>query len=149
MRSRSVRRLASVGNTIGLSLVGLGFGFLAGVLTRGLLGGVGTERIRFLVRGLTRERPVPVSRRAAERMAEALARDPDLASLGLDPLPVRGGRVELHGWVPSRRVGARALRIAREAAPEVELTNRLLVRGEDDAPPPPPAPVVEEERRPA
>jgi hypothetical protein len=129
--------------------VGLGLGFLAGLLARGLVGGVGTEKMRFLARRLSRERPASLSRRAADRMAAALARDPDLAGLGLDPLPVRGGRVELHGWVPSRRVGARALRIAREAASEVELTNRLLVRGEDDAPPPPPAPAAEEERRPA
>lgn len=149
MRNRSVRRSALIGETVALSLVGLGFGFLAGLLARGLVGGVGAEKVRFVVRRLTRDRPAPVSGRAADRIAAALARDPDLGLLGLEPLPVRGGRVELHGWVPSRRAGARALQVAREAAPVVEVINRLLVRGEDDEPPPLAGPTPEEARRPA
>lgn len=75
------------------------------------------------------------------------ASDPELRAAGLEILPVRGGGVELHGWVASRRAGARAVRMAGEAAPGTEITNRLRVRGEDDAPPPPEPEGLE--RRPA
>ena len=43
--------------------------------------------------------------------------------------------MELHGWVPSRAARARAMRVAAAAAPDIDVTNRLSVRGEDDREP--------------
>jgi len=68
--------------------------------------------------------------RAARR---ALLGDAQLSQLGLEPIAVGPGVVELHGWVPSRTLRARASRIVA-AVPGIDsLVNCLLVRGEDDA----------------
>ena len=88
--------------------------------------------------GLTGEHPsTPTSREAAVRIEAALADDSVLSGVDFDVVPVRSGRVELHGWVATRRAGARALRLAMEAAREADVTNRLRVRGEDALPEPP------------
>jgi hypothetical protein len=135
MRRLSVRRSASVGETVGLAAVGLGLGFLAGFLARGWFGEVGGTRFRRFMDDVAGGPGAPVSgRAAADRVLEALRRDPEFAELTLDALPVRGGRVELHGWAPDRRVRARAARAAGAAVPGLEVTNRIRVRGEDDVP---------------
>jgi hypothetical protein len=86
-------------------------------------------------------RRIGVPRRAAARsMAElvrdaqgALAADPVLEAIPLEVRPVSRQRVELHGWVPSRRLRAHANRVAGEAVGAESVINCLLVRGEDDA----------------
>lgn len=83
------------------------------------------------------------SRRGPRSMAElvhdaqaALMADGTLADLKLDVLPVSRQRVELHGWVPSRRLRALAHRLAAEAIGSDAVINCILVRGEDDGPEP-------------
>ena len=63
---------------------------------------------------------------------EALEADPALAGIAFTVVPVGRGHVELHGWVPTRALRARAFRVATGAAPTIDVTNRLSVRGEDD-----------------
>jgi hypothetical protein len=137
MRRLSVRRSHSA-EDLWFAALGLGLGFVSAFLVRGVLGQVDRRRLQHFVTGLTGEHPsAPTPREAAGRIEAALADDPILAAVDFDVVPVRPGRVELHGWVATRRAGARALRLAAEAAPETEVTNRLRVRGEDDLPEPP------------
>ena len=42
------------------------------------------------------------------------------------------GVVELHGWVPSRAIRARAARVAAQVPGIERVVNCILVRGEDD-----------------
>jgi hypothetical protein len=133
MHRLSVRRSGSFGGDLAGALVGLGLGFVAGFAAAGLLGDVRRERVSQAVQGL-RRRPPPGSGAATDLVRRALAGDPQLAGLELIVRPVRGGWVELHGWVPSRSLGARAVRLAARAAPGLEVTSRLRVRGEDDPP---------------
>jgi hypothetical protein len=74
--------------------------------------------------------------RAAEtaRMAWlALQRDLEIKDLGLEPVAVGPGVVELHGWVPSRALRTRAARLVAATDGIDTLINCVLVRGEDDA----------------
>lgn len=128
----SVRSSRPRALTAALAAAGAGLGFLAGFFARGLVGEVGSVRFRHLVGQFRRPGPPLSGRDVTRRVAEAFARDSDLAALELEVLLVRGGRLELHGWVPTRQTRARALRLATETLPGVELTNRLRVRGEDE-----------------
>lgn len=133
MRRLSVRRS---GRVVGAALagVGLGVGFALGFLARGLLGGVDRRRLGTLVGEVTGAyRAVPTPRQTASRITAALAADERLAATAFEVVPVNAGHVELHGWVDSRSAGARAMRLAGGAVPDVDVTNRLQVRGEDDA----------------
>lgn len=113
---------------------------LTGVLTGLALGAAaGWALGELLAPRAIREALLP-STPAARSMAElvrdaqgALAADPLLAGLALEVLPVSRQRVELHGWVPSRRIRAHAWRVACAAAGSAAVINSLLVRGEDDA----------------
>ena len=132
MRRLSVRRSRSA-EDLWFAALGLGLGFVSGFLVRGIMGQVDRRRLQHFVTGLTGEHSAgPTPREAATRIEAALSDDPDLTGFDFEVRPVRPGRVELHGWVGSRRQGARALRLAAAAAPETDVTNRLLVRGEDD-----------------
>jgi len=115
-------------------LAGLTLGFLAGLLVRGAVGGVDRRRLRTLREELTGEFPIerPLARAAVSAVEAALDRDPALAGIAFTVVPVGRGHVELHGWVPTRATRARAFRVATGAAPAIEVTNRLSVRGEDD-----------------
>lgn len=76
------------------------------------------------------------------RASRALAADPGLAELGLTAVAVAPGILELHGWVPTRAVRARAARLVAATPGITTLVNCLLVHGEDDHrdPAPKPAP---------
>ena len=115
-------------------LTGLTFGFLAGFLVRGAVGGVDRRRLRTIREEITGEFPVarPLARAAVLAVENALDREPSLAGISFTVVPVGRGHVELHGWVPTRSARARAFRVATAAAPAIEVTNRLFVRGEDD-----------------
>jgi hypothetical protein len=63
----------------------------------------------------------------------ALETDPELRVLDLEPIAVGPGIVELHGWVPARRLRARAARVVAAADGIDSLVNCVLVHGEDDA----------------
>jgi hypothetical protein len=118
-------------------LSGLALGFLGGFLLRGAVGGVDRRRLRTLREEITGEFPVerPLARAAVSAVAGALEREPSLAGIAFTVVPVGRGHVELHGWVPTRAIRARAFRVATGAAPAIEVTNRLSVHGEDDAEP--------------
>ena len=74
----------------------------------------------------------PGTAETTRRALAALAQEPALRALDLTPIAVSPGVVELHGWVPTRGLRARAAR-AVAAAPGIEtLVNCLLVHGEDD-----------------
>ena len=118
-------------------LTGLTLGFLGGYLLRGAVGGVDRRRLRTLREEFTGEFPTerPLARAAVAAVEGALERESSLAGIAFTVVPVGRGHVELHGWVPTRAARARAFRVATSAAPTIEVTNRLSVRGEDDLEP--------------
>jgi hypothetical protein len=110
-----------------------------GVALAEFLGPVNGTQLRDAVDRLTAGTGGPAPRPRLERLAfrlqMILRNDPVLNPYSLEVCPVRPGVVELHGWVASRALRARAARLAA-AAPGVEsLINCLLVRGEDDGGP--------------
>lgn len=132
MRRLSVRR-AGEGRGLAPVLAGLSLGFTAGFLLRGVVGGVDRRRLETLHQEMTGAYPErPAARAATDAVRSALAGDAALHGLALEVLPVSAGHVELHGWVPSRALRARAFRVALAVRPGLDVTNRLSVRGEDD-----------------
>ena len=71
-------------------------------------------------------------RELVRRVRAALDADPDLKALELELLPAGRGAIELHGWVPSRALRTRAVRLVRAVPGLDSLVNCLLVDGEDD-----------------
>jgi len=132
MRRHSVRHSDEL--TLGPVLAGLTLGFLAGFLLRGAVGGVDRRRLQALREELTGGYAVarPLARAAVTAVRNALEREPALAGIHFEVVAVGRGHVEVHGWVPSRSARARAIRVAMAAAPDIDVTNRLSVRGEDD-----------------
>ncbi len=115
------------------ALSGLALGVAAGFVLGELFGTGGHRRIGRLIRPhkgrahLLRARVAGIA-----RVTEALAADPLLRQHAIE-VRSRGARgLELRGWVASRNARALAHRIARAAAVELDVANRLLVRGEDD-----------------
>jgi hypothetical protein len=134
MRRHSLRRQGT--NDLLLAAAGLGLGFAAGFLVRSLVGGMDRGRLRQVVRDIAgKPASGPSARASATRIQQALQGAPEFRDLDLEVMPARPGHVELHGWVPSRASGARALRVAASADPGTDVTSRLRVRGEDDRPP--------------
>jgi hypothetical protein len=134
-----MRRHPSASELFAWTLVGAAIGIAAGFALGEWLGPVTLDRAR---RGLAPKREDgegSVRLKTAETAQVArlvLERDSELQGLGLKPLAVRPGVVELHGWVSSRAVRARAARIVAAADGIETLVNCILVRGEDDAPAP-------------
>lgn len=114
---------------------GFALGALAGWVIAEWTGGVSRERVSGLVDRWRRDPPdpdAPASPR--DRVRAALDTDPDLRALDLGLIPAGRMALELHGWVPSRRLRSRATRLAATAAGAIRLIDCLLVRGEDDRP---------------
>jgi len=85
------------------------------------------------MRGL-KGKPAPESRaQRATTILSVLQAETELAGLQFSLVPSAGGGLELRGWVPSRAVRSRALRLAHAAAGGLPVLDRILVRGEDDA----------------
>lgn len=117
------------------TLVGTALGVAAGFVLGEILGPVDRRRVSNLFRPV--QRPVPLRPPELVRAVQAVLRqDGALRDLELRPLPAGPGILELHGWVPSRAVRARAARTVAAIAGVERLVNCLLVRGEDDAPTP-------------
>lgn len=117
------------------ALAGFALGAVVGWVAGELTGGVTRDRLAGYVGGRRRGEPdqdSPATPR--ERVRAALDADPDLRRLELEIIPAGRGAVELHGWVPSRTLRARATRLAATAAGSARLIDSLLVRGEDDRP---------------
>ena len=127
-------RSESVARTGALAALGFGTGLAAGFLLGTLFGSGGHRRVGRLVRSAGR-RPTTREGRTVllERVRAALAADPDLRGQAFELLAVGRTGLELHGWVTSRAVRARALRVAEAAAGTEPIINRLLVHGEDDS----------------
>ena len=102
---------------VGASL-GLAAGYLAAELAAPLTAGGGRLR--------------PAGSSLADLARTALASEPSLRDLDLEVLPATAGVVELHGWVPTRQLRARAGRVVAATAAIDTVVNCLLVRGEDD-----------------
>jgi hypothetical protein len=131
--SRVIVRRGAPGrrSLLGPALVGLGLGALAGFVLGELYGPAALRAVATPRRGRG-----PSMAELVHDAQAALAGDDLLAPLGLEILPVSRQTVELHGWVPSRRLRTRAHRVVREAVGADAVVNCLLVRGEDDAAPP-------------
>lgn len=112
---------------------GLVAGLAIGAGFRALIGRLDRQRVRDAVADWTGHHRVPVTGRAiGERIHEALKADPATGGLALETVPVGPGRVELHGWVPTRAARARAIRIATGAAGSTAVVNRLVVPDDED-----------------
>ena len=110
-------------------LAGTSLGLAVGYLAAELAAPLKTGRAR---RRSSAPRRLPTGTSLADLARAALAGDPALRELGIEALPASAGVVELHGWVPDRRVRARAGRVVAATAAITEVVNCLLVRGEDD-----------------
>jgi len=114
-------------------VLGAAAGWILGEIT----GSLTRERAARFVAGRRRPSPDPEAPASPrERVAAAIQADPDLRILDLRVVPAGRTSVELHGWVPSRTLRARATRLAATAAGPTRLVDALLVRGEDDRPAP-------------
>ena len=122
----------SGGELLGWTLAGFGAGLLAGAALAVITGRGVPGRVR---RAITnwRETPSPSPTIAAgARDVRASLQQSDLRHFPIEIVPVRTGVVELHGWVPTRAIRARAVRLA-SAVPGIErVINGLRVQGEDD-----------------
>ena len=145
MQRTTRREIASV---LPWALCGLSLGVAAGFLVSEMLGTSGHRRIGTLFRKHNvRPHLAPRARLTAmARVREALESDPSLREHRIE-VRSRGHRgLELRGWVATRSARSLAHRIARAASGELDVANRLLVRGEDDRSQ---APVREDVPRPA
>jgi hypothetical protein len=136
----SIRRASDRSRSPGLgwSLIGLALGAAAAFAAATWFGPAprtGAGGVASRLRGGARRPSSPHTAPLVRAVDRVLARDPQLAPLGLEPIAVSAGRVELHGWVPSRALRARAWRTARLAPGVDQVINCILVRGEDDAAP--------------
>jgi len=116
------------------ALCGLSLGIAAGFVVSEMLGTSGHRRIGKLFRSNRhRSHHTPKGRATAiAQVREALEADPSLQEHVIE-VRSRGHRgLELRGWVTTRSARTLAHRIARSASGELEVANRLLVRGEDD-----------------
>jgi hypothetical protein len=114
------------------TLLGGALGLVAGFALGEWLGPLTPERVGRELGALRRRGDRLGAGGTAAAARAALEADPDLRELALDAVAVGPGVVELHGWVPSRRLRARAARAVAAADGIDSLVNCLLVRGEDD-----------------
>src|SRR5947207_3344776 len=113
-----------------LVLTGLGVGLAAGFLLGQLLSGRSPRALARLLPWRV-ERPTRRVPSAVARVRAALEGEPSLSGLDFNLMPAGGRGLELHGWVGSRLLRARALRLAQAAAGSgVAIIDCLLVRGE-------------------
>ncbi len=113
------------------AVVGFSAGLAAGFVLGELLGtpGAGLSRlVRDFRRGRSRG---TLGSPLLERVREALRADLALAGLTLEVTWSGPNRLELRGWVNTRRQRAHAYRRCLETA-GLPVLNRILVRGEDD-----------------
>jgi hypothetical protein len=130
----------STGEFAACALLGFGAGLAAGFLFSEVFGTGGHRRMgRLLRRRVARgESPDPARAALLARVRAALLAEPALRAEALEVRP-RGRGLELRGWLPTRSARALGYRVARSAAGGIEISNQLLVRGEDDGPSAPPA----------
>jgi hypothetical protein len=78
--------------------------------------------------------PYPAARKTSvsQRNTQAALDGSDLHHFNIAVIGVSPGVVELHGWVPTRAIRARAARLAAAVPATDRVVNCLLVQGEDD-----------------
>jgi len=114
------------------TLLGAAIGVAAGFVLGEVLGPVDRNQVKDLLTGGARPGPRLRPAELVRAVRTELRLDSALHPLNLEPLAAGPGIVELHGWVPSRALRTRAVRVASAAPGLDRLINRLLVRGEDD-----------------
>jgi hypothetical protein len=128
-----MRQRPSPSEILAWTLFGSVIGVVAGFTISEWLGPITPARVGdVLTRGAGQRPPRLTAAGTAQAARLALEQDLELHHLGLKAIPVGRGVVELHGWVPDRRLRARAARVAAAADGIESLVNCLLVRGEDD-----------------
>ncbi len=129
-------RDTSASELLAWTLLGTAIGAVAGFAVGEWLGPLDRARVNRALSGSPRRGETGARLKAAATARAArltLEGDPELADLRLEPIAVGPGVVELHGWVGSRRLRARAARLVAATEGIDSLINRILVRGEDDA----------------
>jgi hypothetical protein len=127
-------RRPAASEVLAWSLVGAAVGVAAGFVLGEWLGPVSRERATQAFRRATTPDAIPLTPAEAARAVRlTVERDTLLKGLDLVPIGVGRGVVELHGWVPTRALRARAARLAGSTPGIDSLVNCLLVHGEDDA----------------
>lgn len=128
----AVRRAAAPSPAFiaGTIVLGFGLGAALGFVLGEFAGPAANRALREGKLPAPKARPL-VSRLVDQAQAalddDLLLRDCELRVLAVGP-----GRIELHGWVPSRRTRARAAHLVSDAVEADAIINCLLVRGEDD-----------------
>jgi BON domain len=118
------------------SLVGAGLGLVTGFVLGELLG---SRTLPIPRRWGSVPRGKLVARREGPPATASLARaalrsDDQLHDLALEAVGVSPGVVEIHGWVPSRNLRARAIRVVHALTGIERVVDCILVHGEDDVP---------------
>lgn len=126
------RNRLSGGEVLGWTLAGFGMGLLAGAVVAAMVGRGAPARVRraFSDWGGPPS-PTPTIARGARDVRAALEQS-DLRHFAIEVLPVRTGVVELRGWVPTRAIRSRAVRLGGSVTGIERVINGLLVQGEDD-----------------
>ena len=128
----SQRNRLSGGEIFGWALAGFGAGLLAGAALAAMVGRGAPTRVRRTITGWKdRPAPPPSINDGVRDVRAALDRS-DLLHFAIEIIPVKTGVVELHGWVPTRAIRARAVRLATAVTGIERVINGLLVQGEDD-----------------
>jgi osmotically-inducible protein OsmY len=113
--------------------LGIAVGAVAGFALSEWVGGVNRSRVSGVARRLRGGTPSQLTTSAtATSVAAALDAEPRLAGLGIKPVAMARGVVELRGWVPTRAARTIAGRTALAAPGIQSVINSLQVRGEDD-----------------
>jgi BON domain-containing protein len=128
------RTQLSVLQIVTWAALGLTGGVVLGFALAEWTGNVTAPRVRRAARRIREPAPPPALTAAgtARAVADALGRDAELHDLGIQVTMVSAGTVELHGWVRTRALRARAARVAARVPGVEAVINSILVRGEDD-----------------
>lgn len=133
--ARESRRSASM---VSWTLLGLTLGAAAGFAAAVWFGPLAPDAVpRRPGRSRRFRSSAPHMAPLVREVADLIAADAELAAFDLEAVAVSARRVELHGWVPTRELRARAWRLARQAPGIESLINCILVHGEDDSAPAP------------
>jgi BON domain len=126
------RNRLSGGEIFGWTVAGFGVGLLAGAVVAAMTGRGAPARVRRAITGWGRPPRSAPGITGGVRDVRAALDQSELRHFGIEIIPVRTGVVELHGWVPTRAIRARAVRLAIAVAGIERVINGLLVQGEDD-----------------
>ncbi|MEP7325815.1 MAG: BON domain-containing protein [Gemmatimonadota bacterium] len=126
------KKRLSGGEILGWTLAGLGGGLLAGAALAAMTGRGAPARVRQVITGWRRTPASKPNTTGGVNAVRAALDESDLRTFAIQIVPVRPGVVELRGWVPTRPIRARAVRLACAVTGIQQVINGLLVLGEDD-----------------